>query len=209
MRARTRVGRTTKFFVAQIFQSAVSPNCIRQGRKLGGYRIDERLADCKSAIQQDAILRYKAKNSVLHPRAFCLRGFCCVRAFFRESLAPMKTNRLMGGILTTSLFRRRFGEDVFFLLGSLRIANDGWIEYLKGVAWSLQEAGYELRGWEGVLQGDVPLGAGLSSSAALEMATARAFAAAGGLPWDPAAMARWARRPRTSGSASTAASWTS
>ena len=70
----------------------------------------------------------------------------------------------------------------------------GWIEYLKGTAWSLQEAGLSLSGWEGVLTGDVPLGAGLSSSAALEMATARAFAAAGNLAWDPIAMAKLGRR---------------
>ncbi len=47
------------------------------------------------------------------------------------------------------------------------------------MAWSLQDAGHTLAGWEGVVAGDVPLGAGLSSSAALEMATARAFAAVG------------------------------
>ena len=49
----------------------------------------------------------------------------------------------------------------------------------------MQDAGYALTGWEGVLAGDVPQGAGLSSSAALEMAAARAFAAAGSLAWDP------------------------
>ena len=66
-----------------------------------------------------------------------------------------------------------------FALDGLRHEKAGWIEYLKGTAWSLQEAGFRLTGWQGVLAGDVPLGAGLSSSAALEMATARAFAAAG------------------------------
>ena len=70
----------------------------------------------------------------------------------------------------------------------------GWIEYLKGVAWVLGEAGYKLVGWEGVMSGDVPLAAGLSSSAAVEMAAARAFAAAGNLPWDPAAMAKLGQR---------------
>ena len=70
----------------------------------------------------------------------------------------------------------------------------GWIEYLKGTAWSLQDAGHTLTGWEGVLQGDVPLGAGLSSSAALEMATARALAVAGNLDWNPAAMAKLGQR---------------
>ena len=62
------------------------------------------------------------------------------------------------------------------------------------MAWSLQEAGYRLAGWEGVLQGDVPVGAGLSSSAALEMATARAFHAAGPWDWQPAVMAKLGQR---------------
>ncbi|MCY4073560.1 MAG: galactokinase [Chloroflexi bacterium] len=64
-----------------------------------------------------------------------------------------------------------------------------WIDYLVGVAWSLQERGYQLRGWEGVVSGDVPIGSGLSSSAALELATARAFYEVSGFEWDAAAMA--------------------
>ncbi|MEN6498478.1 MAG: galactokinase [Thermoguttaceae bacterium] len=77
-----------------------------------------------------------------------------------------------------------------FSLDKLEKGEPSWIEYLKGVAWSLQQAGHRLTGWEGVMCGDVPLGAGLSSSAALEMATARAFAAVSDLPWDPATMAK-------------------
>ncbi|MEE2657598.1 MAG: galactokinase [Candidatus Latescibacterota bacterium] len=73
-------------------------------------------------------------------------------------------------------------------------AEIAWIEYLRGTAWALAEAGHALHGWEGVMAGDVPIGAGLSSSAALEMATARAFAEAGELPWDVATMARLGQR---------------
>jgi galactokinase len=81
-----------------------------------------------------------------------------------------------------------------FALEALEKADAGWAEYLKGVAWSLQKAGYALRGWEGVMTGDVPRAAGLSSSAALELATARAFAAVADLPWDPATMAKLCQR---------------
>ncbi len=69
-----------------------------------------------------------------------------------------------------------------------------WAEYIKGVAWALQEAGYALRGWDGVIAGDVPIGAGLSSSAATELAAARAFAYVAELPWDAARMARLAQQ---------------
>jgi len=82
-----------------------------------------------------------------------------------------------------------FGETVEFALDDLQKSR-GWAEYLKGVAWGLQVAGCRLTGWEGVMTGDVPIGAGLSSSAAVEMAAARAFAAVSGFEWDAARMAR-------------------
>ena len=85
-----------------------------------------------------------------------------------------------------------FSEQRSFHLDALsRSAAGGeeWLEYLKGTAWALQEAGHRLAAWEGVLAGDVPVGAGLSSSAALEMAAARAFAFASGLAWEPESMA--------------------
>ena len=103
-----------------------------------------------------------------------------------------------------------YGETGEFSLDHINKDSSGWIEYIKGTAWSLQDAegaaapgathglpssvGAMLAGWEGVLLGDVPLGAGLSSSAAVEMAAARAFAAASNLPWEPAAMALLGQR---------------
>ena len=64
-----------------------------------------------------------------------------------------------------------------------------WIDYFIGVAWVLQQRGYALRGWEGVVAGDVPIGSGLSSSAALELAAARAFYCVSSFAWEAKAMA--------------------
>ena len=50
-----------------------------------------------------------------------------------------------------------------------------WIDYVAGTAWALGEAGLALRGFRGLLASTVPQGAGLSSSAALEMASALAL----------------------------------
>jgi len=83
-----------------------------------------------------------------------------------------------------------FDEQEEFSLDGEPTRGSSWIEYLKGVTLMLSQAGYSLRGWEGVLGGDVPIGAGLSSSAALEMATARAFAAVSGFDWDAPTMAK-------------------
>jgi len=87
-----------------------------------------------------------------------------------------------------------FQAEAVFSLDELVRGEPSWAEYVKGTAWSLAEAGFALSGFEGVLAGDVPLGAGLSSSAALEVATARALAVAAGIDWDPPAMAQLARR---------------
>src|SRR4051812_1136059 len=83
-----------------------------------------------------------------------------------------------------------FHEDAAFALDQSEARQGGWAEYLRGVAWALDEAGRPTVGWEGVVAGDVPLGAGLSSSAAFELATARGFAALTGVIWQPVAMAR-------------------
>lgn len=80
-----------------------------------------------------------------------------------------------------------------FSLDSLVCRDDGgpgWFEYPKGVAWALQQAGYSLRGWDGVISGDVPQGAGLSSSAAAEIATLCCFAAVSAFSLDPVERAR-------------------
>jgi galactokinase len=45
-----------------------------------------------------------------------------------------------------------------------------WSNYPLGVAWALEQAGKRLRGANLLISGDVPLGAGLSSSAAIEVA---------------------------------------
>ena len=92
-------------------------------------------------------------------------------------------------VLAISLGR---GETTFDLTSLER--GKGWAEYLKGVAWALQEEGFTLSGWEGVLASDVPGGAGLSSSAALELAVMQAFSEASGFPWEPKRMARLAQR---------------
>jgi galactokinase len=51
----------------------------------------------------------------------------------------------------------------------------GWIDYVAGMAWALGEAGLGPRGFQGILASDLPQGAGLSSSAALEVVSAWAL----------------------------------
>lgn len=64
-----------------------------------------------------------------------------------------------------------------------------WSDYLVGVAWALEGRGARLQGWEGAVSSTVPVGSGLSSSAALEIGCAQVFAATGDLDWTPREMA--------------------
>jgi galactokinase len=55
-----------------------------------------------------------------------------------------------------------------------------WARYGAGVAWVLGRSGYSVSGMRGVFASTVPIGSGLSSSAALEVAFAVAFQSLGG-----------------------------
>jgi galactokinase len=59
--------------------------------------------------------------------------------------------------------------------------DSSWADYPRGVAWAMGEAGHEISAFNAAFSGDVPLGSGLSSSAAIEAATALALDAFFGL----------------------------
>lgn len=69
-----------------------------------------------------------------------------------------------------------------------------WALYPAGVAWSLGEAGYPTRGLQAVFTSDVPIGAGLSSSAAVEVAFAALWQGLGGWAMDRMTLARRCQR---------------
>ncbi len=73
-------------------------------------------------------------------------------------------------------------------------AHGGWMAYVAGTAWALAEAGLELRPMRMAVTGDVPASAGLASSAALEMAVARALVAGADAEWRPREAAEAGRR---------------
>ncbi|GLW08677.1 galactokinase [Microtetraspora sp. NBRC 13810] len=82
--------------------------------------------------------------------------------------------------------------------GPLTIADpgeaEGWARYAAGVVWALREAGHPVGGADVVIDGDLPRGAGLSSSAALEVAVALALDELYGLGLSRMELAVLARR---------------
>jgi galactokinase len=70
----------------------------------------------------------------------------------------------------------------------------GWAAYVAGVIWALRDAGHEVPGADLALISDVPIGAGLSSSAAIECAVLTAFVELAGLDIPLAERAKLAQR---------------
>jgi len=70
----------------------------------------------------------------------------------------------------------------------------GWAAYPAGVAWSLRAAGYPVRGASVDVDSDLPVGAGVSSSAALECSVALALCSLSGLTVPRAELAGIAKR---------------
>lgn len=75
---------------------------------------------------------------------------------------------------TIRLFSREFGQSHTTTLTDVHPTR-GWANYILGVVDQLQKRGYKVGGFNLVFDGDVPIGAGLSSSAAVECATAFAL----------------------------------
>jgi len=73
------------------------------------------------------------------------------------------------------LYSQEFGEHHQVTIVELARSQKQWANYILGVADQLIKRGYKIGGFNLVVDGNVPIGAGLSSSAALECATAFAL----------------------------------
>jgi galactokinase len=91
--------------------------------------------------------------------------------------------------------RQEGGEPVVLSIDTLKPGSvDGWAAYPAGVAWALREAGYLPGGADVAIDADLPAGAGLSSSAALECAVALALTGLYEVPVARRELAALARR---------------
>lgn len=88
------------------------------------------------------------------------------------------------------VYSRQFAEQSEFELNETAVKRGQWTDYVQGVALHLQKYGLALQGANILIQGDVPLGAGLSSSAALEIAIAFALTELAEKRFDPIDLAK-------------------
>jgi galactokinase len=128
------------------------------------------------------IVRSPGRVEVIGGHTDYNEGFVLPMAIDRQCLvlSARRTDR------TVRLFSEHFGQMCEFKLSAgLAPGEPGWGNYAKGVAALLLRAGKELVGLDMLLACDVPLGGGLSSSAAIEVGLARSFLAGADESLDP------------------------
>ncbi len=91
------------------------------------------------------------------------------------------------GLTQCRVFAQQKDAEAQFALDAIQPdPEDRWADYVKGVVVELQKAGVPLEPFDAVITGNVPIGAGVSSSASLEVATAMAL-----LALHEASLPRW------------------
>jgi galactokinase len=75
------------------------------------------------------------------------------------AIAPNNTD-------TVNVYANQFGESFSFSVNGIE-PRTGWMNYLLGVSYHIQQKGKQIGGLDVLIDGDIPVGAGMSSSAAL------------------------------------------
>ena len=153
--------------------------------------LEQRFAEIHGDAERIAIARAPGRVNLLGDHTDYNDGF----------VLPMTIDRAVGYAL-----RRRDGgmirlrslnldQDLRYQLDAPPSVTPGdWTSYVVGVIEELRGRGLVASGFEGVLAGDVPLGGGLSSSAALEVATVVALQRLLGFELDPVEAAKLCQR---------------
>src|SRR4051812_43999866 len=69
----------------------------------------------------------------------------------------------------------RMNENLYeYSLGKEKAIGD-WPDFIQGLTWILRKVGFKISGFEATIESNIPIGSGLSSSAALEISMMRAL----------------------------------
>jgi len=144
-------------------------------------------------IAPEIIVRAPGRVNLIGEHTDYNDGFVFPAAIDRDVIvaASPRTDRQV------RVFALNFNQSSTFTLDGIQPATDSrerWSNYLRAMAWVFHEEGLGTKGMNVALLGDVPLGAGLSSSAAMLVASGLTFAASSDLNIDPVRMALLAQR---------------
>ena len=118
------------------------------------------------------------------------QGFVLTLPIDRDTWIAARAN----GSRQVRLYSMNLGESVCFHFDDAADTMRGFGSYMQGVSLILKGEGYPLTGFDAVVHSTVPLRSGLSSSAALEAATAVLLAQLGGFSVEPVRLAQLCQR---------------
>ena len=92
-------------------------------------------------------------------------GYVLPTAIDKKIQFKIKKN---GSLNTCNIYSNNFNSGFFFELNAVSKSENQWENYILGVIYEIQQLTDKLRGFDCVLDSDIPIGSGISSSAALE-----------------------------------------
>jgi galactokinase len=149
----------------------------------------------KIGEEPDAVVRSPGRVNLIGEHTDYNDGFVMPLAVDRATWIAFR-RRSAAGCRVFSVDFQEWGE----AYGQPGARGDAsWKAYLAGVAVEFRAAHPAMGGWEGVSLSDLPIGAGLSSSASFELGLARVFAAVSGVEWNATEMALLGHRAEVKG----------
>ncbi|MCS4436554.1 galactokinase [Aquiflexum gelatinilyticum] len=121
----------------------------------------------KELFQKEPLMVYSpGRINLIGEHTDYNEGFVMPAAIDKKMIVAIAANRTR----QAKVYSVDFEEEFAFNLDSFGPKKGHWATYILGVTAQLQQAGYAVQGFDMVFGGDIPVGAGLSSSAAFEAA---------------------------------------
>lgn len=161
--------------------------------------LEERIAEVSSRFQSqygsapEFIVRAPGRVNLIGEHTDYNDGFVFPAAIDRDILIAVRRRN----DLQIRAFAHNFNQTTSFSIKQVKPANDGrerWSNYLRAMVHTLQQEGFSLCGMDSATLGNVPLGSGLSSSAALLVASGLALLTASDQTVEPKRLALMAQR---------------
>jgi galactokinase len=168
-------------------------------QSVGGRQEESRVRDLERKFAElfggpsETVVRAPGRVNLIGEHTDYNDGFVFPAAIDRDILIAAAP-RTDGQVRAYAL---NFNQSSTFPIHDVQPATEGrerWSNYLRAMARILEQEGLPLKGMNCVALGNVPLGAGLSSSAAMLVAGGLAFAAVAGQTLDPVRLALLAQR---------------
>jgi len=126
-------------------------------------------SDANTNYKESIIVQSPGRINIIGEHTDYNEGFVMPAAIDKKIVMSLKRNGTANKVSYTA---KNIAENFSFDLRNFSPLKGGWQNYIMGVVHELQNLGAEISGFAGEFEGDIPIGGGMSSSAALECSLA-------------------------------------